>query len=213
VTGTPATAAKHLGSQSIGLDAPTVYASLAASFDNVGISNDTNTNAANFDGNGASMSSQALAAAGAASGGSVAAGGLTFAWPAEGSGQNDNTLAAGQIIDVSGTASTLGFLYAATYGPLSGTGTIIYSDGSLQSYTLSATDWQATPTSGETAAITEAYQNRPGNTRYSKPSYVLYAGIPLAAGKTVTQVQLPNVGPVPVAKTAELHIFAIAIGP
>ncbi|HZU55997.1 MAG TPA: hypothetical protein VFA06_09045 [Actinocrinis sp.] len=212
VTGTPATAAKHLGSQSIGLDAPTAYASLAASFDNVGVTSDTNTNVGNFDGNGASMSSQALATAGAASGGTVTAGGLTFAWPAEGGGQNDNTLAAGQIINLGGSGSTLGFLFAATYGPLSGTGSIIYGDGTVQSFTLSATDWQATPTSGETTAVTEAYQNRAGNTQYNKPSYVLYAGIPLAAGKTVTRVQLPNVGPVPAAKTAELHIFAIAIG-
>jgi hypothetical protein len=212
VTGTPATAAKHLGSQSIGLDAPTVYSSLSASYDDVGITSDTSTDVGNLDGGGASMSSTALADAGATSGGTVSAGGLTFNWPAEGSGQDDNTLASGQIIQAGGSGSTLGFLYTGTYGPLSGTGTVIYTDGTTQPYTLSSTDWQTTPTSGETTAITEAYQNRQDNTQYDKPSYVLYTGIPLTSGKTVAEVELPDVGPVPVAASAELHIFALTIG-
>ena len=212
VTGTAASAAKHLGNQSIGIDAPSVYSSLAASYDNVGITGDSSTNVGNFDGGGASMSTTALANAGATSGGTVTAGGLTFQWPTEGGGQNDNTLAAGQIIKTTGAGSTLGFLFTATYGPTSGTGTITYTDGSTQSYTLSATDWQATPTSGETTAITEAYQNRQGNTQYNKPSYVLYTGIPLASGKTVAEVQLPNVGPSPAAKAPEIHVFSIAVG-
>jgi hypothetical protein len=212
VTGTAATAAKHLGNESIGIDARTVYASLAASYDNIGITSDTNTGVGSFDGNGASMSATALANAGVPSGGKVAAGGLTFQWPAEGGGQKDNTLAAGQAISVSGSGSTLGFLFVATYGPVSGTGTIAYTDGTTQSYTLSSTDWQATPTSGETTAITEAYQNRQGNTQYAKRSYVLYTGIPLASGKTVAQVVLPNVGPAPVAKVPEIHVFSIAVG-
>ena len=212
VTGTPATAAKHLGSQGIGLDAPTVYTSLSASYDNVGITSDTSTDVGNLDGGGASMSSTALADAGVTSGGTVSAGGLTFNWPAEGSGQNDDTLASGQIIQAGGAGSTLGFLYTGTYGPLSGTGTIIYTDGTTQPYTLSSTDWQTTPTSGETTAITEAYQNRQDNTQYDKPSYVLYTGIPLTSGKTVAEVELPDVGPVPVTTSAELHIFALTIG-
>ena len=212
VTGTAATAAKHLGNQSIGLNTPTTYASLAASYDNVGITSDTNTGVGNIDGGGSSMSVTALANAGVTSGGTVSAGGLTFQWPTSGGGQNDNTLAAGQNINVSGSG-TLGFLYTATYGPTSGTGTIIYTDGTTQQYTLSSTDWQTTPTSSETTAITEAYQNRSGNTQYQKPSYVIYTGVTLASGKTVAKVQLPNVGPVPVAKSAEIHIFSIATTP
>lgn len=212
VTGTAPATYKTLGRVSIGLPAPVHYTSLADAYDNVGITADNNTAPGNFDGGGASMSAQAMTAAGAPSGGTFSAGGLTFQIPAYGTGQPDNALATGQYIDDSGSGSTLGFLYVGTYGPLSGTGTIVYSDGTTQSYTLSSTDWQAAPASGETTALTLAYQNRQGNTQYDHPSYVLYTGIPLETGKTVTSVELPDVGPAPVQTTAELHVFAMTIG-
>ncbi len=57
VTGTQATAAKHLGGKvQIGLDAAAGYASLAASFNDVGITADSNTAPGNYDGGGASFS-------------------------------------------------------------------------------------------------------------------------------------------------------------
>jgi hypothetical protein len=56
---------------------------------------------------------------------------------------NDNTVAEGQTITASG-GGTLGFLESASYGPASGTGTLTYTDGSTQSYTLNAPDWWST---------------------------------------------------------------------
>lgn len=212
VTGTAATTYKTLGPVSIGLPAPARYASLSAAYNNVGITSDNATAPGNFDGGGASMSAQAMTAAGAPSGGTYTTNGMTFPIPAYGNGQPDNALATGQYIEERGSGSTLGFLYVATYGPLSGTGTVVYSDGTTQNYTLSSTDWQATPTSGETTALTLAYQNRQGNSQYNHPSYVLYAGIPLQPGKTVAEVELPNVGPAPAQPTGELHVLSMAIG-
>jgi len=41
-------------------------------------------------------------------------------------------------------SGTLGLLVSASYGPAAGTGTITYTDGSTQSYPLTAPDWWST---------------------------------------------------------------------
>lgn len=209
VTGTAATSARHLGPVSIGLDAGVAAGSLAATYDNVGVTADTNTAPGNLDGGGASMSAQALAAVGAAAGGTVSHAGLTFTWPsAAGTGSADNTVANGQTIALSGSGSTLGFLVTATYGPAGGTGTVTYSDGSTSSFTLSSPDWFGG--SGD-VAVTTAYQNRQGNTRRGGAAYVFFVGVPLQAGKTPTKVRLPLVGGGS-AGVPTLHVFAMTRG-
>jgi hypothetical protein len=210
VTGTPATAARHLGPVAIGLDHQTTSATLAATFNNVGITSDTNTNPGNLDGGGASLSSQAESAAGASPGGTVSHAGLSFKWPSTaGTGTADNTVASGQSITLSGNGSTLGFLVTATYGPVSGTGTVHYADGTTQNFTLSSPDWF-----GGTAdvAVAAAYQNRQGNQKFTGAADVYYAGVPLQAGKAPTSVQLPNVSAAAAAGTPTLHVFAMALG-
>ncbi|HEY4464856.1 MAG TPA: hypothetical protein VGN41_19490, partial [Streptosporangiaceae bacterium] len=157
VTGAPATAARHLGNQQIGLDAPVHYPSLAASYDNVAISNDSDTAPGNFDGGGASFSAQALAAAGASPGATVTSSGMSFTFPAAAAGTSDNTVADNQWIGLSGSGSTLGFLVSGSYGPVTGTGQIVYTDGSTQSYTLTAPDWfSTTPPAGGAVAVSSA---------------------------------------------------------
>jgi hypothetical protein len=210
VTGSPATAAKHLGPVSIGLDHVSTSSTLAATFDNVGVTSDANTNPGNLDGGGASLSSQALTAAGAAPGATVNHAGLSFTWPSSaGTGSADNTVAAGQSITLSRTGATLGFLVTATYGPASGTGTVHYSDGSTQNFTLSSSDWFGG--SGD-VAVAAAYQNRQGNQRFTGAADIYYVGVPLQAGKTPASVQLPNISPAATAGTPALHVFAMTIG-
>ncbi len=112
--------------------------SLSATFDNTGITNDSNTNPspgfAGFDGIGTTYSAQGLAADGLTPGATVSAGGHTFGWPNVPPAQPDNTVAQGQTIAVSGpgSASSLGFLVAANNSAETGTGTIYYTDGSSQ---------------------------------------------------------------------------------
>ena len=210
VTGTAANAAKHFGPVQIGLDKTSVASTLSATYNNVAVTADNNTAPGNIDGNGASMSATALANAGARAGGTVSHAGLTFTWPSSaGTGSSDNTVSNGQTIALNGSGNTLGFLVTASYGPASGTGTVTYTDGSTQDFTVSSPDWFGG--SGD-VAVEAAYQNRPGNTTYQGRSDVFYVGIPLSAGKTTSTVRLPAVSAAATPGTPSLHVFAMARG-
>jgi hypothetical protein len=215
VTGTQATTAKHLGGKvQIGLDgnAPPVvssYSSLAASFNDVGITADSNTAPGNFDGGGASFSQAALTSAHAAPDASITSSGVTFTFPNVAAGSNDNTVAEGQHISMSGSG-TLGFLMSASYGPATETGYLTYTDGTTQTYTLNSPDWfSTTPPGGEALAISSAYQNRQGNTTYSGSGNIFSETVTLTSGKTLASVTLPP-GAALEAGTPALHIFAVA---
>ena len=188
------------------------YDSLPDAFDDVGISADNDTGAANIDGSGYSFSATALAAAGVTPGATVTAGGLSFTWPSSAAGATDNVVASGQAVTVNATGGTLGFLDTATYGPSSGTGVIIYADGSTQSFTLTVPDWYSGPPSGQSAAITTAYRNAPGNGRDNHPVYIYEQSVPLDSSKEVAQVVLPNASQGLTAGSAATHIFAMTIG-
>src|SRR5207302_130466 len=115
-----------------------------------------------------------------------------------------------QRIAMSGSGSTLGFLISGSYGPVTGTGEIIYADGSTQSYTVTAPDWfSTTAPPGGAVAVSTAYQNRPGNTTYSHTADIFSVTVPLNPAKTLTAVLLPTAGTL-AAGTPALHIFAIA---
>lgn len=187
---------------------PTPYGSLAAAFSDVGVSADTDTGAADLDGSGYSLSAAALAAAGVTPGSAVTAGGLSFTWPAAAAGSADNVVASGQEIAVGQPGSRLGFLDTSTYGPVQGTGTIVYADGSTQSFMLTVPDWYSGGTAG--AAISMAYRNAPGNAQDAHPVWVYEQSVALDSTAKVTGVILPDVsqgvsGPA-------LHVFALAVG-
>ena len=75
-------------------------------------------------------------------------------------------IADGQIIDVSGSGTKLGFLGAAGFGAASGTGTITYTDGSTQSYSLSMADWyNNAPEAGGLIATTTTSWNSSSSTQ------------------------------------------------
>ncbi|MFF3257229.1 NPP1 family protein [Actinacidiphila glaucinigra] len=184
--------------------------SLASTFDNVSVTQDTATNAGDFDGGGASFSAQALAKAGVTPGSTVAHGGVALTWPSTaGSGKADNTVANGQTIALSGTGNSLGFLVSASYGPAGGNGTVFYSDKTSQQFSLNGPDWF----SGDgDVAISTAYQNRQGNQTYQGSAYVHYVGVPLKSGKTPVSVQLPKVSTAAAPNTPTLHVHAMGLG-
>ncbi|MFF3606686.1 NPP1 family protein [Streptomyces sp. NPDC002463] len=184
--------------------------SLASTFNNVSVTQDTATDAGDIDGGGATFSAQALAASGVTPGSTIAHDGVALSWPAAaGAGQPDNTVASGQTIAVSGTGDTLGFLVSASYGPAGGTGTVYYKDGSSKEFGLSSPDWFSA--SGE-VAVGSAYQNRQGNEKFDAPGYVHYVGVPLQSGKTPVSVKLPDVSSAATEGTPSLHVYAMGLG-
>jgi NPCBM-associated, NEW3 domain of alpha-galactosidase/Fibronectin type III domain/Right handed beta helix region len=183
--------------------------SLAALFDNVGITDDTDTGPGNIDGSGSSLSAQALAAQNVTPGSSVSHGGLQFTWPDVAAGRPDNVVAGGQAIDVHASADTLGFLVAATYGPVSGTGHVVYTDGSSQDYTLTAPDWYSSSGGGD-PVISMTYRNRAGNVQQTHAVTVSYAAVPIDPAKTLATVVLPDVSHGVTPSTPAMHIFAVA---
>ena len=179
-------------------------------FDNVGISNDADPAAGNLDGTGYSYSAAALAAAGLTPGRSVTHDGLTFTWPDVLAGMPDNVLASGQTIAISGSG-TLGFLGASDYYGSSGTGTITYTDGTTQSFTLSLADWWANAAaSGSDILASVPYMNT-SNGQMDQEVSVYYAAVPLEAGKTVQSVTLPDVSQQAVEGSPAMHVFAMTI--
>ncbi|HUE28475.1 MAG TPA: glycoside hydrolase family 3 C-terminal domain-containing protein [Solirubrobacteraceae bacterium] len=208
--------AMHIFAMAVGNGTPTMgapYSSLAAAYDNAGISDNSDPSAANFDGTGESYSKQALAVGTPTpltSGGQATIDGTTFTWPTP-VGAPDDVIADGQIIDVSGSGNELGFLGAAGFGAASGTGTITYTDGSTQTYSLSMADWyNNAPVAGDQIATTTSSWNSSGNTQH--PVSVYYASVPLESGKTVSSVTLPTISSGVGNGVNAMHIFAIAVG-
>jgi beta-glucosidase len=210
------TTAMHIFAMATGSGTPTAgapYPSVSAAFDNVGISDNSDPAAADFDGTGDSFSAQALAAGTptALTPGQVTVGGTTFTWPA--AGVADNVIADGQIIDLSGSGTELGFLGAAGFGAASGTGTITYTDGSTQSYSISMADWyNNAAVAGDQIATTTSSWNFSSSTQTAHPVSVYYAAVALDKGKTVASVTLPTVSSGAGNGVNAMHIFAIATG-
>ncbi len=212
------TTAMHIFAMATGSGTPTTgapYSSLAAAYDNVGITDNADPAPGNFDGTGESFSAQALAAGTPTpltGGGQATFGQTTFTWPTA-VGTPDDVIADGQTINVSGSGTDLGFLGSGAFGAASGTGTITYTDGSTQSYSLVMADWyNNAPVSGDQIATTTTSWNFSSSTQTAHPVSIYFASVPLQAGKTVASVTLPTVSAGVGNGITALHIFAMAIG-
>jgi beta-glucosidase len=212
------TTAMHIFAMATGTGTATIgapYSSLAAAYDNVGISDNSNPAAADFDGTGDSFSAQALAAGTPTpltAGGQATFGGTTFTWPSA-VGTPDDVIADGQTIDLSRSGTDLGFLGAGAFGAATGTGTITYTDGTTQQYSIVMADWyNNAAVAGDAVATTTTSWNFSSATQVTHPVSIYFASVPLAAGKTVASVTLPTVSASVGNGINAMHIFAMAIG-
>jgi beta-glucosidase len=189
------------------------YSSLAAAYNNIGISDNSDPAAANYDLAGNSYSAQGLAAGtpnALTPGGQVTIGGTTFTWPNVAAGTVGNVVANGQTVALTGSGTDLGILGASQNGTATGTITVNYTDGTSQSFTFSMADWYANaPATGGQIVTTTSSWNQAAPTG-AHPVSVYFASVPLAAGKTVASVTLPSL-PGSFGQT-ELHVFALATG-
>jgi hypothetical protein len=218
LTNAGGTTAMHIFAMATGTGTPTVgapYSSLAAAYDNVGITDDSDTAPGDYDGTGDSFSAQALAAGTPTPltpGGQATIGGTTFTWPSA-VGTPDNVLADGQTIDLSGSGTELGFLGASAFGSASGTGTITYTDGTTQQFSIAMADWyNNAAVSGDQVATTTTSWNFSSSTQVTHPVSIYYASVPLESGKTVASVTLPTVSASAGDGINAMHIFSMAIG-
>ncbi|BCL80086.1 BglX family protein [Ktedonobacteria bacterium brp13] len=179
------------------------YSSLAQAFNNVGVSDDSNPSVGNYDGSGFSYSAQSLAQAGLTPGATVSHQGISFTWPNVPSGVADNVTVNGQMVLFSGSGSTLGFLGASTFGTQSGNGTITYTDGTTQQFTLTLADWYANAAApGGDIVATAANWNQPAGSTFGPHAVsVYYTAINLQAGKTIQTITLPQ--------NSNMHVFAL----
>jgi beta-glucosidase len=180
------------------------YSDLAAAFNTVGVSDDSNPAPGNFDGTGYSYSAQALASVGVTPGDPVGTSGFT--WPNVSAGQQDVVTTAGQIVAVDGSGSSLSFLGAGSNGTQSGQVTVTYQDGTTSTGTITFADWYnnaAVP--GCTLVVTSPHWNEPaGSTLDPGHDVSLYAAsVPLTAGKQIAYITLPD--------NARLHVFATTV--
>jgi Glycosyl hydrolase family 20, catalytic domain/Glycosyl hydrolase family 20, domain 2/NPCBM-associated, NEW3 domain of alpha-galactosidase len=187
---------------------PGAAPSLAATYNNKGITDDNNPTVGSFDGGEASYSAQGLAAAGLSPGATVTHDGLTFTWPNTTPGEPDNTATNGQVIAASGRGTKLGFIGAACCAPTggqSGTAFITYDDGSVTQAPLGFADWWTNnPLPGTDIVATVPWNVPPQNSDQDHPVSLYYTALPLDPNKTVRYVTLPS--------NLNLHVFAVNIG-
>jgi serine/threonine protein kinase len=158
--------------------------------------------AANFDGSGYSYPASQLP-----SGGSITVNGVPYQFPSSSSG-SDNVIAAGQTIGLTaGHYRQANLLVSASWGPVSGTVTIQYSDGSTSSANVSVADW----ITGSASGLRTPYRYAP-NTIDQSAAYIYAITIAMDPTRTASAVVLPGQVSGPY-QTGRLHVFALTVVP
>ncbi|MGW4519535.1 TIM-barrel domain-containing protein [Amycolatopsis sp. NPDC004378] len=190
------------------VDALTVtvpYASVAAAYGNVGVTDAAHVAGGDLDGGGSSFRAEGLADAGLKPGAAFTANGARLTWPDAGSGKADNVVAAGQTVAVRGTGSKLVLAGTGT-GTAKGTVFVRYADGSTSQADLGLPNWCcADPAQyGATTVATVLGKNTRTGPAYPTVPYRVFANsVPLTAGKEVVAVTLPS--------NSALHVFAAGV--
>lgn len=121
--------------------------STRSAYNNAAISDDASPLGANFDGSGNSYSAEDFTdpntGMGWNPGDTLTYNGMNLLWPAVPSNQADNYQTAGQTVPITpiSNANVIGFVGAASNGNSSGPATITYTDGTVQNFTLTMSDW------------------------------------------------------------------------
>src|SRR3984957_18597057 len=167
------------------------FGSLAAAFNNTGISDESAPfTSASFDGSNQSFSEQQLTAAGFAPGAAFTHDGIPYTWPSAPGRNPDNVIGDGQVIEMSGQGSMLGVLGASNNGNATGPVTVIYTDGTQTTGQVTLNDWysDAEPAPGDILVTTPSWVSAQASHAVS----VYAESIPIDPTKTVADVILPS---------------------
>jgi serine/threonine protein kinase len=180
---------------------------LSALFNNKGAG--SRAGEANFDGNGYSYPDDQLP-----SGSSINVNGVPYQFPIIASGINDNIMVYDQTIPLTpGQYRQANFLVTSIWGPVTGTLTVLYTDGSSSTIHLTVPDW--IDDSNKASNITDALQTSYRYSSYSKSariSYIYAATVLLDPTRTAKALVLPSqlTG---MKSTSQLHVFALTMLP
>ncbi|WP_024756932.1 NEW3 domain-containing protein [Streptomyces exfoliatus] len=183
-------------------------ANLAAAYNGVAITDETNTAPGDFDGEGNSFSAQKLAAVGLTPGASVDALGARLTWPDVAAGTKDNVASAGQAITLEGAGSKLVFLGSGVTSGATGSATVHYKDGTSVQGSFGFPNWSFDPATAHGATLVKSTdgRNRPSGYGNAGIAYRVFAhAIAIDPAKQIDFVVLPSNG--------NLHIFDMAIAP
>ena len=180
------------------------YASVAAAYNTVGITDAATYAKGNFDGAGDSFAAEPLAAQGFTAGTEVTVQGAKFTWPA--AGVANMVKGSNHPILVSGTGTHVAFLGAGSSTTATGNVTLVYTDGTEQTKPLTFPNWsfQDSSTGGAKLAVSVKGRYTPTGLGNTDVDYrVFYNTVELAPGKKLQAVKLPP--------SAPFGIFAAAV--
>ena len=189
------------------------FTSLAAAFDNTGISDESApVTSASFDGGNESFSERMLTAAGQAPGQVFTHDGIAYTWPNVPPGTPDNVVGNGQAIQVNGQGSMLGVLGASNNGNATGPVTVIYTDGTQTTGQVTLNDWfsNAEPAPGDILVRTGDWDHPQSQGDHAVSVYAW--SLPIDPTKTVKEVVLPSPSTQLSTASAPFHVFALGIG-
>lgn len=183
------------------VDLITTADQLSSAFNNIGITDDENPGPGNLDG-GNSFSAQALAKEGLTPGAIVTHDGVSFKWPDVPAGKPDN-VAGEAAIRTSTMGNWLAFIGAGVFDQ-TGTGAVVYSDGSVKEFTVNFPNYASPKPSGSNVVARFDYRNTPsGPANFGHNYQVLYDAVTLDPDKEVVAVILPD--------NPRIHIFSMSV--
>jgi hypothetical protein len=179
-------------------------------YNNIGISDDTNPGSANLDGGHFSYSFETLKNAGINPGSTFTYNNMPFVWPNVPAGQADNYVPGGQVLPVTPVtnANLLGIIGTSINGATSGIGSITYTDGTTQAFTIGFGDWTLnagrSPISFNNGIVATLPYRNGTNGQNAVTTYLFYTDVTTQQGKTIQSVTLPTT-----TSGGQLHIFTI----
>ncbi|MEU0391573.1 NEW3 domain-containing protein [Streptomyces sp. NPDC006208] len=181
---------------------------LAAAYNSVAVTDESNTKPGDYDGEGNSFSAQKLADVGLTRKAAVSALGAELTWPDVPAGSKDNVSSAGQAITLTGRGSKLVFLGSGVTSGAVGSATVHYTDGTTTSGSFGFPNWSFHSVTAHGATLVKSTngRNRPDGYGNAGIDYNIFANsIAIDASKTVELVVLPANG--------NIHVFDMAIAP
>ncbi|MFB9572924.1 hypothetical protein [Streptomyces yanii] len=139
---------------------------------------------------------------------------MDFTLPAGLAGVEDNALARGQVVPLSGLASHVGLLMTATYAPasgLTGTVTITYTDKTTASSPVTVPDWASSTVPQK--AVVAAHGDRvngSGRAQSTRVANLCSVAVDVDPHRRPASDTLPTGPRYMGAKSPALHVFALA---